>query len=32
MNPLRPTGCAEDVLEVPGSGYSRRLDDDPACC
>ena len=28
MNPLRPTGCAEDVLVVAGSGYGRRLDDD----
>jgi hypothetical protein len=32
MNPLRPTGCAEDVLVVAGSGYGRHLDDDPACC
>jgi len=32
MNPLRPTGCAEDVLVVAGSGYGRRLDDGPACC
>lgn len=21
MNPFTPTGCAEDVLEIPGSGY-----------
>jgi hypothetical protein len=32
MNPLRPTGCAGDVLVVAGSVYGRHLDDDPACC
>jgi hypothetical protein len=32
MSPFRPTGCAEDVLVVAGSGYGRHLDDDPACC
>jgi hypothetical protein len=32
MDPLRPTGCAEDVLVVVGSGCGRSLDDDPVCC
>jgi hypothetical protein len=32
VDPLRPTGCAEDVLVVADSGYGRHLNDDPACC